>query len=83
MKLKKMNQGYLEDYEEYLLENSDGIKGSARYSRLIIESAVESGFAVDMPDDLRKCAVDEVMDITKRILEHVKKAKAGAIVTGE
>jgi len=75
MKLLKLTQGHLEDYEEYILEKQDYIKSAAWYNRMIIDAASESGFATELPDDLRQCSPPEIVEMTQAIIEHVNKAK--------
>jgi hypothetical protein len=81
MKLTRITQGGLEDYEEHLIGENDNVRSASRMNRLIIEAAQAAGFAVDLPDDLRECDIPEIVDMTQRILEHVAKAKQG--VSGE
>jgi len=81
MKLLKLTQGHLEDYEEYMLGEQDAVRSASRMNRLVIESAREAGFATGIPDDLRALDIPEIADMTQKIIEHVAKAKRG--VSGE
>jgi len=76
MKLTDVTQGALEVYETHLLDERNDQLSAAKFNRIIIEAAVDAGFAKDVPKDLKALAPYEVRQMTTDIAAHVAAAKA-------
>ena len=78
MKLIPITQGMLEKYEDakvQALQDADKMSVT-HYNRLLIEFAIEAGFALDAPRNLTELYPPEVAKLTEEIIAHVNAAKA-------
>ena len=78
MKLLPITQRMLEKYEDAktaALQDSDGLS-MVHYNRMLVDFAVEAGFALDVPKNLDELYPYEVIKLTEEIVLHVAAAKA-------
>ena len=78
MKLLPITQRMLEIYEDAKVEslqNADNLS-VVHFNRMLIDFAVEAGFALDVPKNLDELYPYEVIKLTEEIVKHVAVAKA-------
>ena len=79
MKLVEITQRMLEKYEELLSvigEEAEEQHSVARWNRCMLEAAIKSEMAEDLPDDLLDLKVWQIKEYSADILQHVAEAKA-------